>query len=270
MSHQQQKQPLLSDDTRSAAPAESTSAWRWWILVWSSLLCMAQGWVWNTFGPISQAVEALWGWDDGTVTMMNNWGPIAYIVAFLPTSYLFDVLGLRLASLIAALLVAVGCSIRMLAFVHATSTPTWILVFMHVGQCLNGLAGPVAMMSGPVVSAAWFPPNFRTTSTAVITIANGLVRLALAPQQPMPVCVCAVLPVQWPMTCCGFPRIAGGRFLQLCAGRYTPVILGQRGLMAAACQRCDPHMCPMRLCGVAGVGPALVQTHATTEQQQVN
>ena len=38
---------------------------------------------------------------------------------------------------------------------------------MHVGQALNGLAGPVAMAGPPAVSAAWFPPHQRATATAV-------------------------------------------------------------------------------------------------------
>lgn len=148
------KAPLLG--SRSAEQGKP-SPWRWWMLLWSALLSCAQGWIWNTFGPISQATERLWGWGDGTIAFMSNWGPIAYMVAFLPTSYLFDVYGLRLATLLSAVLVAVGCGVRLLAWAQATSSPTWILVYMHVGQCLNGLAGPVAMMSGPVVSAAWFP-----------------------------------------------------------------------------------------------------------------
>jgi hypothetical protein len=41
-----------------------------------------------------QATEQLWpGWTDGTIAAMSNWGPIAFVAAFLPTSYLFDVHG---------------------------------------------------------------------------------------------------------------------------------------------------------------------------------
>jgi hypothetical protein len=39
----------------------------------------------------------------------------------MPTSYFFDVFGLRWASLIAAVLVAVGCAVRLLALVHGAS-----------------------------------------------------------------------------------------------------------------------------------------------------
>jgi MFS transporter, FLVCR family, disrupted in renal carcinoma protein 2 len=154
------------------------------------------------------------------VSRRSNWGPIAYMIAFIPTSYFFDVFGLRVASLVAAILVAAGCAVRLLALTHGSNDLDWhaadnsaytcaylaehhsicesavsadnvtaakgcpiacdssahlqVLVWMHFGQFLNGLAGPVAMMSGPVLSAAWFPPSFRTTSTAIVAISNGL------------------------------------------------------------------------------------------------
>jgi len=34
------------------------------------------------------------------------------------------------------------------------------------------LAGPIAMSLGPIVSAHWFPPLERTTSTAIIGLSN--------------------------------------------------------------------------------------------------
>lgn len=142
------------------------------------------------------------------------------MIAFIPTSYFFDVYGLRVASLVAAVLVAAGCGVRLFALTQGANDSDWniadnsahtcrfladhrslctvtasvnnvtgamgcpiacdssahlqVLIWMHFGQFLNGLAGPVAMMSGPVLSAAWFPPSFRTTSTAIVAIFNGL------------------------------------------------------------------------------------------------
>jgi hypothetical protein len=84
---------------------------RWWMLVWCSLLCFSQGWIWNTcapsrtrqsaaepraaarrvsaarrravshrvcslcvcflaVGPMSQAVEPMYGWSDGVIATM--------------------------------------------------------------------------------------------------------------------------------------------------------------------------------------------------------
>ena len=42
----------------------------------------------------------------------------------------------------------------------------------HVSQFIIGLAGPVVFTAGPTVSALWFPPEQRTTATAIATIAG--------------------------------------------------------------------------------------------------
>ena len=45
---------------------------------------------------------------------------------------------------------------------------------IHVGQFLNGLAGPIAMGAPPAISAEWFPPEQRTTATAISSVANTM------------------------------------------------------------------------------------------------
>jgi len=42
----------------------------------------------------------------------------------------------------------------------------------HVAQFIIGLAGPVVFNAGPSISALWFPPEQRTTATAIATIAG--------------------------------------------------------------------------------------------------
>ena len=49
----------------------------------------------------------------------------------------------------------------------------------HIGLFLNGMAGPVAMAVGPLISAVWFPPGQRTTSTAA-TALSGYYGLAFS------------------------------------------------------------------------------------------
>lgn len=50
---------------------------------------------------------------------------------------------------------------------------------MHVGQLFIGLSGPIMMSAPTVLSAAWFPPNQRTFSTAVGAM-SGIVGVALS------------------------------------------------------------------------------------------
>jgi len=45
---------------------------------------------------------------------------------------------------------------------------------MAVGQFFNGLAGPVTQAGPPLLSSIWFPPNERTTATALASLAGSL------------------------------------------------------------------------------------------------
>ena len=50
--------------------------------------------------------------------------------------------------------------------------PTCDVRMAHTGNVFVGLAGPMAFAVGPVLSSTWFPPNERTTATAVATISG--------------------------------------------------------------------------------------------------
>ena len=41
-----------------------------------------------------------------------------------------------------------------------------------MSEFIIGLAGPVVFTAGPTISALWFPPEQRTTATAIATIAG--------------------------------------------------------------------------------------------------
>lgn len=43
---------------------------------------------------------------------------------------------------------------------------------MNTGQILNGLGGMLAQSVGPFISNTWFPPDERTTATAIATLAS--------------------------------------------------------------------------------------------------
>ena len=67
---------------------------RWYILAVFSLIAGVQAAAWNTWGPITGSAEDVFGWTDGTIALLENWGPIAYIVSFLIFSWLLDVKGM--------------------------------------------------------------------------------------------------------------------------------------------------------------------------------
>ncbi|XP_078324118.1 solute carrier family 49 member 4 homolog isoform X2 [Crassostrea virginica] len=142
---------------------------RWYVLFAYCMLAMTQGGLWNTWGPIAASSEDAFGWSDGDIALLSNWGPISYVLATFIMSWVVDVKGLRWACLSAALMVAVGAGVRCI-----TDTPPYVKWTIHLGQFLNGLAGPVAMAVPPVVSVVWFPVKQRTTATAAAAFPNGI------------------------------------------------------------------------------------------------
>ncbi|XP_035677341.1 solute carrier family 49 member 4-like [Branchiostoma floridae] len=143
---------------------------RWYILALFSLLAATQCMVWNVWGPISDSAKFVFGWKDSDIALLTNWGPIAYIPLAVPFSWLMDVKGLRISVIVTALLVFAGTAIRCITAFYMGAA-TWL---MNIGQCLNGMAGPVCMSAPAVLSAAWFPHEQRATATAIGTVSLKL------------------------------------------------------------------------------------------------
>ena len=66
---------------------------RWYILFVFSICSALNGMKWNTWGPIQGTSQVVFGWSDTTITLMVAWGPIVYIISFLPISWLMDTKG---------------------------------------------------------------------------------------------------------------------------------------------------------------------------------
>ena len=56
-------------------------------------MAMTQCSVWNTFGPITEVSERVFGWNDGDISLLTNWGPISYLVGTFAFSWILDVKG---------------------------------------------------------------------------------------------------------------------------------------------------------------------------------
>lgn len=66
---------------------------RWYVLIMYGLFTATQGCVWNTFGPISSSSKLVFGWSDGDIFLLGNWGPIGYIIGGVFFSWMLDVKG---------------------------------------------------------------------------------------------------------------------------------------------------------------------------------
>ena len=142
---------------------------RWFILGVFSLIACWQDLIWNTFGPIDNSIKYAYQWTDSTIAMFANWGTITFVMIVFPFCYLMETKGLRLIAIIMAVLVASGSVIRALS-----TDDTAFLVFCHLASVLNGFAGAIVMSAPPAISAVWFPPEQRTTATAINQVFNSL------------------------------------------------------------------------------------------------
>ena len=169
--------PLANDDDDDLPPKSNAEKplqpefvvyrRRWYMLFVVAGISGIQGGYWANFGPIAQSVKPLFGWDNGTIALLNNWGPICYLLAVYPYAWLMDVKGLRAAVVSAWLLVFIGSLARSI-----TADDDFGAALMHLGQILNAIAGPVAMSAATVLSSKWFPPDQRTTATSLISVCN--------------------------------------------------------------------------------------------------
>ena len=65
---------------------------------------------------------------------------------------------------------------------------------MNVGQIMNGLGGMLAQAAGPFISGTWFPPEERTTATAISSLScpfgialSYVIGPAIVPELPLKV-----------------------------------------------------------------------------------
>lgn len=140
---------------------------RWYILLVFSLLAFMQGGLGNVWSVIAGSVEIVFGWTDIDISLMQIWLYLAYLVSMFPFAWLIDQKGLRISLLISAGLLVLGTALRCVT-IH-TPAATWLA---HIAHIAVGLAGPVSYAAGPYLSSLWFPPEQRSTATAVATVSG--------------------------------------------------------------------------------------------------
>ncbi len=96
-------------------------------------------------------MELAYGWSDGTMALLSNWGPIAYVALVIPYTFLFQKLGARYTVVLGTFLVAAGTSLRTF-----TKEDPPFLILCHLGQLVNGASSVIAMSLPGLISAICF------------------------------------------------------------------------------------------------------------------
>ncbi|XP_059142167.1 solute carrier family 49 member 4 homolog [Physella acuta] len=142
---------------------------RWYLLALFSFAALIWNAVWSTWGPIAEAAELVFGWDDGDIAMFTWLGNVPFLVTMFPIAYLMDVKGLRFPMVLCCGLMFLGTGLRCIPC--DVKTAKWLI---NAGQFINGIAGTVPISGPALLSGLWFPPNQRATATALSTVLGYL------------------------------------------------------------------------------------------------
>lgn len=143
---------------------------RWYVLFVFSLTSIVSNWMWNTWSPIQRPCRIVFGWQRWTILLLSSLGAIGPILGAAPSTWLMDTKGLRLSVLVTSSLLLGGKIVQIIPFSNATLRT----VIIFLGHLITMLPSFIANGGPPVVSSTWFPPEERTTATAIGTLAANL------------------------------------------------------------------------------------------------
>jgi hypothetical protein len=163
---------------------------RWLCLLSMIFVGSMQGLVWITFSTNPLQEEEYYGWPctpaqnttacnfppvhldpDAVIDLLLNWGPIAYLIVMPLVMIALSQGGKSVWKTIlwGASFTFAGSLVRLIPsfFSVALRQSEWTVFMLHVGQFLNGCAGPMAAGCTTAFSATWFPVEERTLATSV-------------------------------------------------------------------------------------------------------
>jgi hypothetical protein len=174
---------MLNDGTLLIPPSSTISyklyPQRFYVLIVFSLLSFNQSMIWITFSPIASSAESYFKFNEATIDLLLNWGPIAFIPCLALTYMLLTRQnGLRRCVMLLALIDFIATVIRVIpSVVTSPSSPNFSVIcisLMHTGQILNAICGPLSATPVSQLSCLWFAPNERTRATTVAVLSHKL------------------------------------------------------------------------------------------------
>jgi cyanate permease len=151
--------------------------YRWLVLAVFMLVTFINQASWITFAPITGEAARHYGTSDLVIGLMSMVFMIVYVLLAIPSAWVIDNLGFRLAVGVGALLTAV-CALARGAFSGSLTLVFAAQVGIAVGQ-------PLILGSITRLAAGWFPAEERATAAGLGTLSIYLGILAAMVLTPM-------------------------------------------------------------------------------------
>lgn len=151
---------------------------RFYVLFIFCFLAFNQCLIWLTFSPIARSTQIYYNITESTVDLLLNWGPIVFILC-LPLTYILlnRQNGLRYCVMLLALIDFLAALVRIIPLVITSPSSSKFtsisLSFLHIGQILNAICGPLVMVPVSQLSCLWFASHERTRATTAAICASN-------------------------------------------------------------------------------------------------
>ncbi|CAL4067335.1 unnamed protein product, partial [Meganyctiphanes norvegica] len=126
--------------------------------------------IWGTFGPISTSVRAVYtSWSEQTLATFILIAAVVVTIFTMPMMWLSQKFGLRFTMLLCTSITTFSATLRCFSKEEMPFT-----VLCYTCSVTNAFCTCLALALPPTIAATWFPPNERTTATAIGALATQL------------------------------------------------------------------------------------------------
>jgi cyanate permease len=151
-------------------------SYRWVVLLVFMLMASLTQLLWITFAPITGAAAQFFGTSDLSVGILSMCFMVVYIIVVLPSAWVIDTYGFRVAVGIGSALTAVFALTR-----GIFAANYWVVLVSQIGIAIGQ---PLIIGSITKVAARWFPISERATAAGLGTLSlylGILVAMILTP-----------------------------------------------------------------------------------------
>ena len=146
---------------------------RWYVLIVYCSVGFANYIAWNTWDPIQKSAKYVFGWNNGIISLLADWGLFTLII--FPPFYaaLLKRHGLRTAELTTIGLMFIGAFLRVINWGFGLCNT----IMLNISQFSTGAGGIIPMAGASLLSLTWFPEEERRFATS---FAAGSQQIGLA------------------------------------------------------------------------------------------